>query len=137
MPENLSWGLIAVAALLLCLVFNLLHLYLRLHHKAKRREILSKERLAAISSGRQVADVVEETDWRASLSKRIVDASEFKFPLYAAIVALSSGIGVGLAFGLLPECYVLHDYWSFGFIGAAPGLGLLIYTLCLKPWNKK
>lgn len=133
MSESLSWGLVALSALFLCLVYGLLRRYLQL----KQREMLHKERLGAIAKAQPVpGEVFKETGWRSSVSLRLATAPGMKIAGFVGFVLLFSGAGLWAGLSFLPEYYVLHDFWSLGLIGVALGLGLLAYAFFFEKLTK-
>ncbi|HEX4960635.1 MAG TPA: hypothetical protein VF173_07330 [Thermoanaerobaculia bacterium] len=136
MPEYISWGLVALSALILWFAYRLLRLHLHLRNRWAQREMLYKERLSAIKAEQPLPEGAEESESRVSLPIRLATAPGVKIASFVGLVLLFSGAGVWAAFGFLPERYVLHDFWSLGLICVALGVGLLIYALCSTALTK-
>jgi hypothetical protein len=133
MAANLRWDLVALSALFLYLIYGLLRLYLHLRLRMRQREMLYKERLTAIAKGQPLPGRgASEARRKVSLWLRLATAPGMKIASFVGVVALGAGVGVGAGLRFLPDCYVLHDFWSLGLIGVALGLGLLLYALCSR-----
>lgn len=138
MSEQLSWAFFALSVLFLYLVYGLLRFYLQLRVRSKQRELLHKERLTAIAKIQPppAADP-SELGGRESLLVRLAGSPPLKVISFFGVALLTSGFGVCAGLWLLPEYYVLHDFWSLGLIGVAFGLGLIIYVLCYRQLTRE
>jgi hypothetical protein len=98
--------LVPITALLVSPVI----VYLALRHARERREILSRERLAAIEKG---LDVLEPP----MLERR-------SSPLYSGIVMVLGGAALTLAMRIMMG---FHSPWGFGLVVVFVGLGKMVH----------
>ncbi len=121
------WGYLFVLSVLLLWI---LQCYLRLHFQSRSRGFLYKERLAAMGAG-QPGPPAEPFALEGGnpLLVRLAAGAPKKVLSLLGTVSLGLGAGVSAGFRCLPDVYVLHDFWSLGFIGVATGLGLIIYVI--------
>ncbi len=119
-------------------VISLLFKYLRYRNRLKLREMVHKERMAAIEKGISPPELPEESLEHLS-EERMWESYSFgnhrinKLALALGLVLLFGGIGFIISMS------VFHDI-SFGLLGVIPimiGIGLLIYYHLTKEHNQK
>lgn len=134
MSVYLSLALFSLSVIFVWLLYSFLRLYLQF----RRRELLHKERLSATAKGQPppAADP-SGLGGNESLLGRLASSPPLKIASLFGIVLLTSGCGVCAGLWLLPDCYLLHDFWSLGLIGIALGLGFIIYALCYRQLTRE
>lgn len=131
MSEALGWGVLTVVALFLWLGSGILRYHLQWHAGVKMREMLYKERIAALNKGAGLPPdspaMSAPAGWASHGANRFITAPASRILSLSGVVLFFLGIGVASAFGqsVLPE---LVKLWSLGLIPGSLGLGLLIYS---------
>jgi hypothetical protein len=121
--------------------------YLRHRNRLKLREIVHKERMAAIEKEIPLPELPEvtlehlqdEKIWAGSI---IGNHQMRKLALAIGLVLLFGGIGVSLTFAALPDNFKIETFGlrggeAFGIIPVMIGIGLLIYYRLTKEPNQK
>jgi hypothetical protein len=132
MNESLAWAIVALIGALLGLGTALGAYYIRLRTKLKVREMLYRERLAAIAKG--INNPVYESSQPGlanSTGNRLANVPAIKMLSLCGVVLFFGGIGLAMGF-YNSEYAMLAKVASLSFIPLAVGLGLIIYTLFLE-----
>lgn len=98
----------------------------------KLRELLHRERLAAIDKGVPLPEIPaeEEADpvWLRPEAERMRAAWLRRLALALGLLFLFGGLGICAGFYCASD-RGFHDMWTIGIIPAMSGVGLLLYTL--------
>ena len=138
MNDDLLWGLMGIFWSLVGLIwiFGWVAVwYLRRRavesRSLKLRELLHRERMAAIEKGVPLPEipVEEEADpvWLRPEAERMRAAWLRRTALILGLFFLFGGLGMCAGFYWAPD-RGFHGMWTLGFIPALSGLGLLIYA---------
>ena len=141
MKDELLW-----AALGLILVFGWVTVwYLRRRaleaRSLKLRELLHRERLAAIDKGVPLPEIPAEDEvdpvWLRPEAERVRAAWLRRLALILGLGALFTGIGMCAGFYWSPD-RGFHGMWTLGLIPALGGIGFLLYALLApRPENSE
>lgn len=97
----------------------------------KLRELLHRERLAAIDKGVPLPEIPLESEddpvWLRPEAERVRAAWLRRMALILGLFCLFGGLGICVGFYFAPD-RGFHVMWTIGFIPALAGLGLLIYA---------
>jgi hypothetical protein len=139
MSEGLTCGILTLVAFFLWLGAGILRTYLQWHAGLKIREMLYKERIAALNKNVALPvdspSITAAVGWTSIGTNRFVNATATRILSLVGVVLLSLGIGVLLAL-LKSGVSEWVKMWSLGFVPASVGAGLLIYSLFVKTWRK-
>lgn len=96
----------------------------------KRREMLHRERLAAIEKGVPLPELPSEEaqlpEWASAEVDRVRALWLLRFSLLLGLVATTTGIGLCLGFYFAPD-RGYHGMWTLGLIPLMGGIGFLLY----------
>jgi hypothetical protein len=103
----------------------------------KQRELLHRERMAAIDKGVPLPEIPADEEmtpaWLRPEAERMRAAWLWRMALVLGLLALFTGIGMCAGFYWAPDRN-FHAMWSIGMIPAMAGVGLLLYVaLAPKP----
>ena len=97
----------------------------------KLRDLLHRERLAAIDKGVPLPELPAESEadpvWLRPEAERMRAAWLRRTALILGLFFLFGGVGVCVGFLFAPD-RGFYDMWTIGFIPAMSGLGLLLYA---------
>lgn len=101
----------------------------------KLRELLHRERLAAIDKGVPLPEIPAEEEvtptWLRPEGERVRAAWLRRLALILGCAALFSGIGMCLGFYWSPD-RGFHVMWTLGLIPAMGGIGFLLYVFLTR-----
>jgi hypothetical protein len=94
----------------------------------KRREMLHRERLAAIEKGVPLPELPEEEmpEWLSVEADRVRALWLRRISLALGLVAITTGIGICLGFYGSPD-RGFHGMWTLGLIPMLGGVGFLLF----------
>ena len=103
----------------------------------KQREMLHRERMAAMEKGVPLPEIPADDDaapaWLQPEAERLRAAWLWRIALVLGLLSLFTGIGMCAGFYWAPDRN-FHAMWSIGMIPAMAGVGLLLYAaLASKP----
>ena len=102
----------------------------------QRREMLHRERLAAIEKGASLPELPDHElpEWLMAEASRLRLLWLVRFALAVGILALTSGLGITLAFYWSPD-EGFRTMWTLGLIPILVGGGCLIYYGVANSWD--
>ncbi len=101
----------------------------RENRKLKLREVLSRERLAAIEKGLPLPEIPpldQDPVWLSPEAERVRAIWLRRVALLVGLLAVTVGIGMCAAFYWAPD-RGFHEMWTLGLIPLMGGVGLLLF----------
>lgn len=129
MRDELFW---AVIVLIWVFGWAVIWLQRRKAHEAltlKRREMLHRERLAAIEKGVPLPELPSEEEvpeWLSVEADRVRARWLLRISLALGLVAITTGFGLCLGFYASPD-RGFHGMWTLGLIPILGGVGFLLF----------
>jgi hypothetical protein len=109
-------------------ILSLVYIQLKARRRLRERELLHRERLAAIEKGATWPEIPEEPERLAALESRDQGLLLSRLTLLLGLLGIGTGLGISLAFlfsGDPPD----RSGWSLGLIPVGTGLGFLVFAL--------
>lgn len=141
MSTDFTWALLGLAILFGWIVYGLVQEQLEARNRMRLREMLHRERMAALEKGKEMPDTDADDILQQSFAagERPGDPAASlralrRSALGAGLVLLLGGIGWWIALAGVPatrETLGMQEMASLGVIPAMVGLGLLIFWVVL------